>query len=141
MGGTFLVPWMDTFISPQWPALPIFGSPDSTFGFQLNLVLRCFFFLSTFYFSCFSENLAISFVSKRASSNHLDHILDPPKTVKSRTKSFWIPPLTGKRTYSISVENSTPLWKLECLLLVQNSSNTHVKLTTGKGQNAGLKYH
>ena len=56
-----------------------------------------FYFFSTFYFSCFSENLAISFVSKRASSNHLDHILDPPKTVKSRTKSFWIPPLDRKK--------------------------------------------
>ena len=140
MGGTLLVPWMDTFISPQWPALPIFGSPDSTFGFQLNLVLGLFFF-STFYFSCFSENLAISFASKRASSNHLDHILDPPTTVKSRTKSFWIPLLTGKRTYTILVQNSTPLWKPECPLLVQNSSNTHVKLTRRKGQNAGLKHH
>lgn len=99
------------------------------------------FFFPTFYFSCFSENLAISFVSKRASSNHLDHILDPPKTVKSRTKSFWIPPLTGKRTYTMLVENSTPLWKLECPLLVQNSNNTGMKLTSRKGQKAGLKHH
>lgn len=69
---------------------------DNTFGFQLNCV--CF----VFFFSCFSENLAIDSVSKKVQSNHLDHILDPPKTVKSRTKSFWFPPLRGKR--------STPFW-------------------------------
>lgn len=105
-----------------------FRDSDNIFGFQLKCVL--------IFFSCFSENLAIGSLSKKVQSNHLDHVLDPPKPVKSRTKSFWFPPLTGKK--------STPFWgrmppslEGECPLLVQ-SSHIHMQLKSrvllhGKG--------
>lgn len=93
--------WVERSWFPGWTlSFPPSGQHYLSLGHRTaHLVFNSiwFLFFSTFYFSCFSENLAISFVSKRASSNHLDHILDPPKTVKSRTKSFWIPPLDRKK--------------------------------------------
>lgn len=95
--------WMGTFAAPELPVRPIFGCLTTHLVFKSIL---------TFYFSRCSENVPISSVSKKSSSNRLDHILDPLETVKSRTKSSWIPPLTRKRIYTILVENGTPLWKL-----------------------------
>lgn len=105
--GALPLPWRGTFISPPVLVIPLLGSLTTHLVF--NSILFSLFKL--FIFPLVVKVWLLALSQKKASSNHLDHILDPPKTVKSRTKSFWIPPLRGKRIYTILEENGNPLWK------------------------------